>query len=325
MEGMACILDHELTCVYEPLHLDDPQGFVEISQRPRHEATDPSLEPISSNDSLSLLQEPAFGFQHGELMRHFVRSTSTTLAFFVDTKWSWDEEVPLQADTNLFLLHGVLAVSALHICSLQPANPGEYHVMACKHYSRATGLFQSAVRNINKDNSTAILAFSLLVAIFQLNVSRTYNTPASSEVFDPFNAVFALRGAWSLMGMLHPFLMQARVGNLLRQQRLNFIDVPLDEKHAHTLDGLAVLNRSSNSPIPTKMACGQAIGILRKWYSIVAGRPATWFHVVFWPSAVPDEYVTLLQQKSPFSINHIHTLVHWDASQYAEMVSRWMG
>jgi hypothetical protein len=106
------------------------------------------------------------------LMWHFVTTTSTTLALLNGTRWTWETEVPLQAETNPFLLHGLMAVSAMHMGMLLPQQSKEYRSMACQTYRTALVMFRSAVRDINKDNCIAVLAFSLLVSVFQFGILR---------------------------------------------------------------------------------------------------------------------------------------------------------
>lgn len=91
---------------------------------------------------------------------------------FADTQWAWDSEVPLQAESNAFLMRALIAVSALHVCYLEPQSSMHYYAAACSSYATATVLFRRAVNNIDKDNCIAVLAFSLLVSIHQFGIMQ---------------------------------------------------------------------------------------------------------------------------------------------------------
>jgi len=236
-------------------------------------------------------------------MWHFTTSTSTTLALLDDTRWTWNTEVPLQAESHAFLSHGVMAVAALHTCYLQPPNREEYHSSACHNYRKATVLFRSAVTEINRDNCIAILAFSLLVSIFQLNISNALGCPVPEEssLQQAADTLSALRGAWSLISQLHPHLSKSPISGLLGR-RSNWDLAPMDDDHQRAFDNLESLNILSTGSPEDQKACGEAIKLLRFWFSMIEGSPSTWFHLVYWPSRISEEFLLLMKQGNPISL-----------------------
>ncbi|KAH8817459.1 hypothetical protein F5884DRAFT_250782 [Xylogone sp. PMI_703] len=259
----------------------------------------------SSSNALSSFQLSTYPDQdphHAQLLWHFTTSTSATLAMFGDRRWTWDTEVPLQAELHPFLLQGLMAVSALHISSLQPPDSEKYYSTACKSYRNATVLFRTAVDDINKDNCIAILAFSLLVSVFQFGISQAPSSQLIQEVsLSHLDAVLALRGAWSLINQLHPHLSQSRIQGLFAQRR-NFGFLELSDDIQHTLDGLNALNRSSSATVENAVACSEAINVLRLWFCVTSASPSTWLHLVWWPSRVPNTFIALLKANDPVAL-----------------------
>ncbi|KAK2736884.1 hypothetical protein FQN55_001379 [Onygenales sp. PD_40] len=143
-----------------------------------------------------------------ELMHHY---TTTTYLAFVDYEVYrpvWQVVVPQEAQTYRFLMHLILAVSALHIDHLQPpANRHglEYKELAQKHYDSAIATFTSSVAETNRSNVSAVFAFSHITIFFAFGSSRF--SPDDKPMEDPIgdllevfallrSAMKSLRSAW---------------------------------------------------------------------------------------------------------------------------------
>lgn len=239
------------------------------------------------------------------LLSSFVTQTSTTLAWLGHTRWIWASEVPRESESKAFLRHALLATSALHICSdcsLQPSSKSEYQSAALHHYTEATELFRSSVTQIDHDNCIAVFGFSLLISVFQLGVISARTVEASKDAWlHPVNAISALRGAGSLLHQIHPHLAQTRLSGIFPRLRI-FGNQPLSRQHQEDLDGLDSLNTSSNALPEARAACSEAINLLRRWLIVTSGSPSTWVDLAFWPSLLPDGYMSLLKQSDPFSL-----------------------
>ncbi|OQU98860.1 Fungal Zn2-Cys6 binuclear cluster domain-containing protein [Cladophialophora immunda] len=244
-----------------------------------------------------------------QLLSNFVTTTATSLAWFNDSQWAWEIEVPRHAEGNAFLRHAILATSALHICFLQPPNPSEYHLAAYQNCREATLLFRSTVTTITRENCVAVLAFSLLISVFQLGTmihQPADRTPEEASA-QFIHALSALRGAWSLVGQLHSHLAQSPVSRLFVQRR-QFKFEPLDRNHQQALERLESLNRLSDDPPEMRTLRAEAIRFLRSWFSLTSGHPSTWLHLVYWPASLPEGYISLLKQNDPISLV---VFCHW--------------
>ena len=79
---------------------------------------------------------------------------------------AWQEAIPKLAERSQFLLHGILACSALHLAYMNPSARQSYRITAARYQDLAMPLFREAVANLDDDNCHAILAFIQLLAVY---------------------------------------------------------------------------------------------------------------------------------------------------------------
>lgn len=212
-----------------------------------------------------------------------------------------------------------MAIAALHICHLQPANPEHYYTAAFKNYHSAVVAFPKAVKDINPENSVAILSFSLLILMFQLGISCVPGAGPNSHAFpaiDAYNAVSAMRGTWSLIDQLGPHLQKSHLSALfVHRKHLKF--EMLDENHERMLESLTVLNTTVEYELRTdneREICAQAITVLRFWFGILAAKlPTTWLLFLWWPAGVSPEFLQLLRDRDPMALI---IFCHWCAGMH---------
>ena len=123
---------------------------------------------VSSVLNYPISKELQVGEQETSLLQHYVASTSLTLADGVET-WAqvsiWQEVIPQLAAKSPFLMHGILACSALHLAYLNASERQGYLMTAAMHQELAIPLFRKAVSSTNAENCHAILAFVHIIAI----------------------------------------------------------------------------------------------------------------------------------------------------------------
>jgi hypothetical protein len=201
-----------------------------------------------------------------------------------------------------------MAISALHICHLQPPNPEDYYTAAFKNYHSAVVSFPKAVKEINPENSVAILSFSLLILMFQLGISCVPGAGPMSHalpIIDAYNAVSAMRGTWSLMDQLGPHLQKSHLSTLfVHRKHLRF--EALDENHEKMIENLTELNANVVYDLHdgnNREICAQAITVLRFWFSVMAAKlPNTWLLLLWWPAGVSPEFLQLLKDRNPVAL-----------------------
>ncbi|PCG94854.1 Hypothetical protein PENO1_076420 [Penicillium occitanis (nom. inval.)] len=239
-------------------------------------------------------------------------------------KLIWKGEVSLKAEHDPWIDHATMAIAALHICHLEPPNPESYYTAAYKNYRNAVVAFPKAVKDMNPQNSVAILSFSLLILMFQLGISVVPGAGPMSDAFpavDAYNAISALRGTWSLIDQLTPHLANSHLSALFIHRKHLRFEV-LDESHEKMIEFLTRLNDTVEYGQPDtisrrnsdRQTCAQAITVLRFWFSIMAAKlPTTWLLLVWWPAGVSPEFLLLLKNKDPMALIIV---CHWCAGMH---------
>lgn len=100
------------------------------------------------------------------LLKHYTTVTSLTLADNPPTLFMWQTLIPRLAQQYPFLMHGILAVSALHLAHLNPSQTNLYLINAITHQELAAPAFRHEIEDVHKDNCDAAFAYAHLIAIY---------------------------------------------------------------------------------------------------------------------------------------------------------------
>jgi Fungal specific transcription factor domain len=241
------------------------------------------------------------------LFHHFTALTSFSLSPDPEMQKVWKITVPEMAHTNIYLMHGILACSALHLRYMQPSNQQELTTRAISHQALALPLFRSAISIVNDDTCHAIYAFSRLLVVFafasELN-NDSFLLAQSSAESDASNCLHLIRGGCSMLFSVKPVIEAGPLGRL----------IPPGGKHpdrsAYCEDPRLCSLGFLPSLEPDEVAWqGMASTIyldafreLRVTFSGTYTRGAlytVWDVVQTWPARVSDDFVTLLHDEHP--------------------------
>ncbi|KAL4733939.1 hypothetical protein BDV11DRAFT_199223 [Aspergillus similis] len=143
-----------------------------------------TLVPSGNNVALS---HAHLRHTDAELLTHYLTTTHRTFITSPETTDVWQNAIPTLAFQHPFLLHGLLACTALHKAYLFKHNSQvakEYRFLAYSHQALALPEFRSAVEDPTEDNCCAILAFAHLLIIYSFGSSSTDpNDPESDCLF----------------------------------------------------------------------------------------------------------------------------------------------
>jgi hypothetical protein len=126
--------------------------------------------PADSSDQTSNVSAPATDteswLQDLELMHHYSHRTSRThLGAKVRLQHVWQEHVPSEAIKHPFLMHGVLALAALHIACMRPKQAAHYASLCDKHQASALASYRQILTHITDDVADALFALSTILSI----------------------------------------------------------------------------------------------------------------------------------------------------------------
>ncbi|KUJ14802.1 uncharacterized protein LY89DRAFT_122628 [Mollisia scopiformis] len=114
---------------------------------------------VSLNDNDSLL------------LQHYLNHTAATIATDAATLRLWQDAVPKLAQSNPFLHHGILAISALHLAYVTPnSSPlyNDYLLSATSHQDAAIPVYRTKIADVTPENSHAVFMFSHLLVLYCL-------------------------------------------------------------------------------------------------------------------------------------------------------------
>ena len=132
--------------------------------------TDPAL-PANSADWVADL----------ELMHHYSSDTFRAgLGTRPEVQHLWWDYIPKQALTHVFLMHGLLALSALHLAFEQPNRSAHYLQLCDKHQSIALNKFR-AILSSEIDPEVADALFALASTISVSSMARSCAVAAATH------------------------------------------------------------------------------------------------------------------------------------------------
>ncbi|CAI7595894.1 unnamed protein product [Penicillium glandicola] len=119
-----------------------------------------------------------------ELMIQWCNSTFHTLSRSERTDPIWRKYVPEEALSHPFLMHGILALSALHLARTGPdTRRASYLNRAVAHQNQALALFRELLGDVKESNAKAMFAFAGIVVIY------TFAFPHTPDVQDPWSCI----------------------------------------------------------------------------------------------------------------------------------------
>ena len=270
-------------------------------------------------------------------MHHYCTSTSLTLAEHdPEVQEIWNVLVPIEAYSQPYLMHSLLALAALHRISLQGVDKSRHlHVSALRHYNHALATSKPALSNVNPDNCTSVFLFSAMIATIALALplySLDYRLD-DDPVAGFLQIATLVRGSKSIV---HPDIDRLRAGPLAALLPDGFLahqcDIPSDARTA-----LNLLQRHVNT-CPTcesaaKAAYKHTIELLELCFRNTVPDPENRMVVMSWPAMVPDAYLSLLHARVPTALvclAYFAVLLHglrklWCCGDWGKRLVLWIG
>jgi len=238
-----------------------------------------------------------------ELVIQWINHTHKFAARSENTRKVWETPVLEEALNAPFLMHGILALSALHLSHLRE---DERHIMwldiAIAHKNTALAMFADQLRNITKSNAKAMMVFAGLAFAFSLasalNMGKKEDGPGLNALTDVF---ILARGVQTLLNAETDFLRQSNFKPLF-DITVPEVDIPEDI--------LAALNRLEQ----LQFQCGQMnnnidstsytreINYLRDLAAITCAEPTSMTMAGGWAIRASQRYLDDLKAKKPLAL-----------------------
>ncbi|KAF8243446.1 hypothetical protein K440DRAFT_589586 [Wilcoxina mikolae CBS 423.85] len=272
-----------------------PQPQLQPHPHPQHQlARCPSFHgvPTTPPDNINIVDL--------SLMHHWATSTADTISNRPNVQVLWRVDIPTLAVHHPFLMHTVLAISALHLCTKEPARSGHYLPIATRHHDRAVRGMAACLAHISRDNCDALVVSSCLVVIYSF-VSSRIDESATIASWVPL-----LRGVHSILKQAWAWVAGGPLSPLITQYELSSPSDALDAETEGVLSSLYRLCTDRTLPgseelsdTSTSTAYFSAIAELRKSFATIMQWESINGNIFVWPITATDKFVELLVERRP--------------------------
>lgn len=244
------------------------------------------------------------------LMHHWTISTADTISNHSNIQQLWRINIPHLATHHPFLMHGLLAISALHLRSTteDPVKSAHFLSTAAHHHEHAVRGIAACLSRINQENCDALVVSSCLVVIYSF-VSSRVDGAAVRPGLNP-NSIAAwvplIRGVHSILKQSWNWVNNGPLFPLIRQYELSSTDEGLDPETENVLSDLYRLCTDRSLPGSEELsdtaistAYFSAIAELRKSFATIKEWESVIGSIFVWPITATDKFVELLVERRP--------------------------
>lgn len=261
--------------------------------------------------SYAMPPSPELNLGDLELLHQYLTSTCVAIGQLPEITARIQITVPSLAQTYPFVMHGILAMAAVHLSRMRPSRQLHYDMLAAKHHNEALPGFRSTLQNLNEENCIALITFSKGLVWCSLA-----SDASSNQVKKPAGMKADWLPQW--FRLLHgscQIVKASRIwiknGPHALRQSCNATDEPSDPADDKILTLMKQL-----APVSEESLCKTIIAALRESFVRASmSHHNTPFRnaINFWIDSLPDEYIELLERKEPWALivlAHFCVLLH---------------
>lgn len=247
------------------------------------------------------LVESMVNLDHLELLYHFYTDTCQTLVRTQDQIELYRNLVVNQGIANPFLMHQILAFSAIHLGVLRPQRHQYYRSLATSLQSRALAGFNEILPRVDATSCLPVLLFSHLVALHTFHDIFTFLEDDFNAFMDGLiGCVKLLRGVNLVSQTWWDVLLKSELGGIMKEaDDVRYSEKPSKGECSPLRDLVAVADLSTSS----KEACTEALEKLQDYFdveNVYPGDPLNTTNVIFaWFVTASAQYTELVDQRRP--------------------------
>jgi hypothetical protein len=240
-----------------------------------------------------------------QLMHHFCTSTVLAVHNEPTIRRVWSISVPSLAFSHDFVMHGILAVAALHIAYLRPESRDLYLSQAVIHHQEGLRKATPVLSQFQKQNPSAIYAHSALTLLYTLAGSKHDNAFILGGDADIADWIVLSRQTYSLVRYSDKKLFDGPLGPVFAAgaNRAKMHDQLDDEgfKVPQTEHLKQLFSRICETTADDwkREAYRHSIHELNKVFRVVYSQPWDTLEatdVYIWAYCIQDEFLTLLKE-----------------------------
>ncbi|OBR09903.1 C6 zinc finger domain-containing protein [Colletotrichum higginsianum IMI 349063] len=316
---------HGITC---SLSSSSSSGDVSFSTTPQRSSNTPSASgqsPEAPNHFLDVLihrsrpvpQAPTIElWGHGlELMHHYTLHTANTMSLKPEMQYVWRVAIPEIGYECPFVMHGILAIAALHKAYLLPPERDRYLDLATSHQTAGLEGFRAVLQTLDDSNWESVFCFASITLLHVSFHPVRKSTDHDAELLPDITALFVfVRGIRAILEPYHGGLGRTRLGPMAhgiwvidpgdpQYQNPSLRHSPLPRDTFDALRRLAAFFEES-LPDGTRRGYATAVRELEKSVRLMA-HAGTHLEVgmaIFWPYVISDAVMADIQSMNPYAM-----------------------
>lgn len=238
-----------------------------------------------------------------ELVLQWIKHTHRLFARNEETRSVWEMPVLQEALQAPFLMHGILALAALHLSHL---NSDDHHSdwlnIAIAHKNTALSMFSEQLPNISQGNAKAMMSFAGLAVAFSFASALNLGPLEEGPSLGSLTNIFTLsRGVQTVINTEVMFLRQSNFAPLFN---VKAPDVSVPNHFMAAFERLEEVNVECyrQSPSHDMVPYQRAIAYLRELTPFTFAEPTSLTLVAGWAIRAPAEYLEDLKANHPLAL-----------------------
>ena len=254
-----------------------------------------------------------------ELLHNYTTATCFSLSTDLSKQQIWQFAVPREAASHDFLLHALLAISAMNLWYVNPTKRHLYERAAVSHRNLALITSIPALNEVTDDNCHALFAMSSIISVLCFVLPHSAQSVTLS---DPVNDIVSvsklIRGVKTVLHSAREWIALGSLGGLV-DYNWDPTSLALPEEARLAFEKLFDVNKRETRDGSIRDLYNATIQDLKHAYEIhtvVMGEPGLIFT---WLVVVQASYVAQLEKKEPMALvilAHYAVLLHTSKRQW---------
>lgn len=243
-----------------------------------------------------------------ELLHHWHTVTAMSLIENEALSEVLQTQVPKEGLSYPFVMHGILAISALHLSQQCSGSRRQKYIdIGMRHHSHALSLFVPLLSDVTPRNCHSLFACSFLISVFSFASHGLNIKPSSMHVSEVIEAFKLVRGTASIVEKARPWIEQGDMRLLLkftrcaqrtpRSRLVHEVHAPLEALISQQAHQIQTFQFPSSLTAVVTRSTRHLLEIFDS--SIASDNQIT---VLAWPAVIDFAYLDLLQQIEPCSL-----------------------
>lgn len=223
----------------------------------------------------------------------------------------WQITIPGIAFSCHFLMHGLLALAALHLANIQLYKRRRYYIISTYHQNLALGGFRSTLPNVTQQSADSVLVSAIIIALFAFASSAMKSTdPNESFTLNEVAELLVLvRGIEETLaaGNTRTWVREGPLASMLKIPYVKEAPSPRarDIFFQHLTDIQELIHRRKEEfPPEVVSTLNEALAELIKTYEIMLLSVPVMNsgYIMRWPNVISMSFLHLIQQRNPIAL-----------------------